>query len=85
MSEVEEDAAAMKSPSAPATETPRSRRGARRQRGNQLDFPLPLPTVPPVRKVTAVRPCSRERAQWWFDQMRLAVDEGRTVEVAGVF
>jgi hypothetical protein len=47
----------------------------------QLDFTLPAePPAPP-----GARPCSRERARWWFNQMRQVVEEGRTVEVAGVF
>ncbi len=36
----------------------------------QLDFDLTLP-----RRKRVVRPCSRERAAWWFDLMRRVVDE----------
>lgn len=51
----------------------------------QLDLVLAAPT-PVFRRVTRPgRPCSRERARWWFNQMRQAVEEGRTVNVAGVF
>ena len=60
----------------------------RRQRGcdSQLDFALPAPSpIPPRRFERPARPCSRERAQWWFRQMRQVVEEGRTVDVAGVF
>ncbi len=50
----------------------------------QLDFTLPAPT--PVRRTSRrQRPCSNERAAWWFAQMRRVVDEGRDVEVTGVW
>lgn len=52
----------------------------------QLDFTLPAEPPAPRRSLSpSARPCSRERARWWFNQMRQVVDEGRTVEVAGVF
>jgi hypothetical protein len=52
----------------------------------QLDFTLPAEPPAPRRSLApGARPCSRERARWWFNQMRQVVDEGRTVEVAGVF
>jgi hypothetical protein len=37
------------------------------------------------RPLSRRRACSRERAEWWFDQMRRVVDDGRTVNVTGVF
>jgi hypothetical protein len=50
----------------------------------QLDFTLPAPLA--VRRSSRrVRPCSRERAAWWFAQMRRAVDEGREIEITGVW
>jgi len=56
----------------------------RLRRDAQLDFALPVP--PPVpRRERPVRPCSRARAQWWFDQMRRLIDEGRSVDTPGVF
>jgi hypothetical protein len=60
----------------------------RRRCESQLDFALatpPLEAASPRRPERLIRPCSRERAQWWFNQMRQVVDEGRTVDVAGVF
>ncbi len=52
----------------------------------QLDFSLAA-AAPRTRNRAAAarRACSRERAAWWFDQMRRVVDDGRTVEVTGVF
>lgn len=52
----------------------------------QLDFALANP-APRTRNRSTVarRACSRERAAWWFDQMRRVVEDGRTVEVTGVF
>ena len=55
-----------------ATETKRSRRA---ECGSQLDFAMPTPPAPARRRMV-VRPCSRERAAWWFAQMRRAVDGG---------
>ena len=48
------------------------------------------PSAPaPVRRrqepVGANRPCPRRRADWWFDQMRLLVAEGRELDSTGVF
>ena len=53
----------------------------------QLDFTLatPPPTTTSRRTSRRQRPCSNERAAWWFDQMRRVVDEGRDVEVTGVW
>ena len=64
-----------------------ARRPSRRRLNDaQLDFTLPAETAAPRRSVASgARPCSRERARWWFNQMRQVVEEGRTVEVAGVF
>lgn len=62
--------------------SPRRRSGCE----SQLDFALPAPAPKPLRRPERpARPCSRERARWWFNQMRQVVDEGRTVDVAGVF
>ena len=56
----------------PATESKRSRRA---ECGSQLDFAMSVPPAPtPPRRRVVVRPCSRERAAWWFAQMRRAVD-----------
>lgn len=50
----------------------------------QLDFTLPTSAV--IRRSTRrVRVCTHERAAWWFAQMRRVVDEGREVEVTGVW
>ncbi|MEI6355684.1 MAG: hypothetical protein WCP53_01130 [Verrucomicrobiota bacterium] len=45
-----------------------------RNHADQLD--LTLLSEPAVRRVPRrQRPCSRERARWWFAQMRRVVDE----------
>lgn len=70
-------------PSAPAG----SWRSIRPRRPAQLDFALPAGPAP-VRRVKApagARPCSRKRADWWFDQMRRLVAEGREMDAPGVF
>ena len=44
---------------------------------DQMDFTLPGPVptpIPATRRNVVPRPCSRERAAWWFEQMRRAVD-----------
>ena len=51
----------------------------------QLDFTLPFLPASGRRTSRRQRPCSSERAAWWFDQMRRVVDEGRDVEVTGVW
>ena len=54
----------------------------------QLDFALPSrPTPPSARRPRPdnARTCRRERAQWWFTQMRQIVAEGRDFNAAGVF
>ena len=56
----------------------------RELRPAQIDFTLPAP-ITNRRGPRRVRPCSRERAAWWFAQMRRVVDEGREVEVTGVW
>lgn len=43
---------------------------------DQMDLTLPAASAP-VRRRSGARPCSRERAAWWFAQMRRAVEEGR--------
>lgn len=40
----------------------------------QLDLTLPVPAAVPMRSRRAPRPCTRERAAWWFRQMRRAID-----------
>lgn len=57
-----------------------ARRSPRVDCGPQLDLAMPAPP-PAVRRRQMVRPCSRERAAWWFDQMRRAVDGGREIPV----
>jgi hypothetical protein len=57
------------------------RRSPRTACGSQLDLAMPTPP-PAVRRRLVVRPCSRERAAWWFEQMRRAVDEGREIPVS---
>lgn len=46
-------------------------------RGNHADqLDLTLLSEPSVRRAPRrQRPCSRERARWWFAQMRRVVDE----------
>lgn len=46
-------------------------------RGNHADqLDLTLVSEPSVRRAPRrPRPCSRERARWWFAQMRRVVDE----------
>lgn len=46
-------------------------------RGNHADqLDLTLVSEPAVRRAPRrPRPCSRERARWWFAQMRRVVDE----------
>ena len=52
----------------------------------QLDFALANPAPRNRnRPFSPRRPCSRERAEWWFNQMRRVVEDGRTVDVTGVF
>lgn len=50
-------------------------------------LPLDLPHAserPNLRRNRQTRPCGRERAAWWFAQMRRVVAEGRDFPVAGV-
>ncbi|MSU31730.1 MAG: hypothetical protein EXS25_03525 [Pedosphaera sp.] len=50
-------------------------------------LPLDLPRASVrlnLRRNRQVRPCERERAAWWFEQMRRVVAEGRDFPVAGV-
>lgn len=56
----------------PRSAASRSRRAACE---DQMDLTLPAASAP-ARRRAAVRPCSRERAAWWFAQMRRAVDGG---------
>ena len=39
----------------------------------------------PMRRARPARACGRDRAAWWFDQMRRVVDEGRDFPVGGVW
>ena len=68
---------------------PKTRRITQPRPAAQLNFPLPPSAPAPVRRrqepVGANRPCPRRRADWWFDQMRLLVAEGRELESPGVF
>lgn len=56
----------------PRSATSRPRRAACE---DQMDLTLPAVSAP-LRRRSGVRPCSRERAAWWFAQMRRAVEEG---------
>jgi DNA-directed RNA polymerase subunit M/transcription elongation factor TFIIS len=58
----------------------------------QLDLTLPVPESTPAAPSTPqrsprrpTRPCSRERAAWWFQQMRRAIEEGTRFDAPGVF
>ena len=84
MSDPVDEAHGMKSELPPIASAPQPVAGVRGIWPAQLD--LTLPTLPtPRRAARRQRPCSRERAQWWFAQMRRVVDEGREVKVAGVW
>lgn len=51
-----------------------------------LTLPVPEPTATPQRSPRRpTRPCSRERAAWWFQQMRRAIEEGTRFDAPGVF
>ena len=56
---------------------------ARREiRPAQLDFTLPTPPTTSSRRTSRrQRPCSNERAAWWFDQMRRIVETGADFRV----
>ena len=85
MSELPGKTAGMKN-EATLTAVGTRRPSRRRQCEAQLDFTLTAETVTSRRSTApGSRACSRERARWWFNQMRQVVDEGRTVNVAGVF
>ncbi len=62
-------------------------RSIRPRRPAQLDFALPASPARVRRANTpaGARPCSRKRADWWFDQMRRLVAEGREMDAPGVF
>lgn len=86
MSERSSQDVAMKNESASALSVRPVSSHRRRGCASQLDFALPAPAPTGVRRSERpARPCSRERAQWWFRQMHQVIDEGRTVDVAGVF
>lgn len=82
MSDPAGQTAGMKNELPPTTTAPQAVATNPGRHPAQLDFTLP---VTGRRASRRPRPCSRERARWWFAQMRQVVDEGRTVEVAGVF
>lgn len=86
MSERPNQDVAMKNDTASVPSVRLSSSTHRRGCASQLDFGLSAP-VPGVtrRSERPARPCSRERAQWWFRQMHQVIDEGRIVDVAGVF
>ena len=47
-------------------------------------LPLDIPSNPirrSPRRTRAFRPCGRERAAWWFDQMRRIVETGADFRV----
>ncbi|MFZ9856238.1 MAG: hypothetical protein ACO3I0_14070 [Limisphaerales bacterium] len=68
---------------------PKTRRITQPRPAAQLNFPLPPSAPAPVRRrpepAASNRPCPRRKADWWFDQMRLLVAEGRELESPGVF
>ena len=70
-------------PQPPARATRPGRRAA------QLAFALPsLPAPMPTRRPTRKKfppGCTRDRAQWWFAQMRRVVAEGQDFDAPGVF
>ncbi len=66
----------------PTCEDAGMKQDVRAGRKQQLQFPLPTPRVPGTRPA---RPCSRERADWWFRQMRRVVEEGIDYRSPGVF
>lgn len=70
----------------PATEAV-SRRTARPRRPTQLDLVLPVSPMPARRTKpgSPERLCPRRKANWWFDQMRQLVAEGREMDAPGVF
>ena len=54
----------------------------------QLDLTLPVTEVTATPQRSPRRParaCSRERANWWFQQMRRAIEEGTRFDAPGVF
>lgn len=58
----------------------------------QLDLTLPVtdpapaaPSTPQRSTRRPTRPCSRERAAWWFQQMRRAIEDGTRFDAPGVF
>lgn len=76
----------------PIPDSPRPRRrGNRGVCGRDLELPLswspPNVERSPVRRPvrSAGAPCPRERAQWWFAQMRRVVASGEDFHATGVF
>ena len=64
----------MKNEMPPAETLPVTAAPTRVNHADQLD--LTLSSGPAVRRAPRrQRPCSRERARWWFAQMRRVVDE----------
>jgi hypothetical protein len=66
---------------------PAARRALRPRRPAQLNFALPASPAPVRRPqpVVSRRPCPRKQADWWFNQMRQLVAEGRELDAPGVF
>jgi hypothetical protein len=54
----------------------------RAPRRQQILLTLPVQPAPAPRQP---RPCNRERADWWFRQMRRVVDQGLDYRAPGVF
>ena len=48
----------------------------------QLQLAIPVPQAAAARPN---RPCTRQRADWWFRQMRRVVEEGLDYRAPGVF
>jgi hypothetical protein len=60
--------------------SPRNSRRSNAAPASQLALPLPRPTLRRMGK-----PCPKERAAWWFDQMRKVVQEELVYEIPGQF
>ncbi len=56
--------------------------GERAAKRQQLQLTMPVPPPPAPRHS---RPCNRQRADWWFRQMRRVVEEGLDYRAPGVF
>lgn len=56
----------------------------RRAKPTAEQLPLALPRSRATQRRSA-KPCSRERANWWFAQMRRVVEQELDFEAPGVF